>query len=65
MCMCVCVREREREREMAGLFDKQAELYLDARPNYPRQWYSLLANRTSLHSLAWDVGTGNGQAALG
>ncbi|CAL5365832.1 unnamed protein product [Camellia sinensis] len=50
---------------MAGLFDKQAELYLDARPNYPRQWYSLLADRTSLHSLAWDVGTGNGQAALG
>ncbi|CAL5368899.1 unnamed protein product [Camellia sinensis] len=50
---------------MAALFDKQAELYLDARPNYPRQWYSLLADRTSLHSLAWDVGTGNGQAALG
>ncbi|KAL7231049.1 hypothetical protein ACSBR2_009344 [Camellia fascicularis] len=50
---------------MAGLFDRQAELYLDARPNYPRQWYSLLANRTSLHSFAWDVGTGNGQAALG
>lgn len=49
---------------MAGLFDKQADLYLDARPNYPSSWYSLLSDRTTLHSLAWDVGTGNGQAAL-
>ncbi|XP_030439462.2 uncharacterized protein LOC115661298 [Syzygium oleosum] len=50
---------------MAGLFDKQAEIYLDARPTYPAHWYSMLASRTPLHSLAWDVGTGNGQAALG
>ncbi|KAD2392842.1 hypothetical protein E3N88_39819 [Mikania micrantha] len=50
---------------MAGLFDKQAEAYLDARPTYPADWYSMLADRTSSHSLAWDVGTGNGQAAIG
>ncbi|XP_057492324.1 uncharacterized protein LOC130777902 [Actinidia eriantha] len=50
---------------MAGLFDKQAEIYLDARPNYPKEWYSMLADQTDHHSLAWDVGTGNGQAALG
>ncbi|KAK2977887.1 hypothetical protein RJ640_022678 [Escallonia rubra] len=50
---------------MAGLFDKQAEIYLDARPNYPSEWYKLLADRTPFHSLAWDVGTGSGQAALG
>ncbi|KAI3706197.1 hypothetical protein L6452_23778 [Arctium lappa] len=50
---------------MAGLFDKQTEAYLDARPTYPADWYSILANRTSSHSLAWDVGTGNGQAAIG
>lgn len=49
---------------MAGLFDKQAEVYLDARPNYPAQWYSMLADQTLFHSLAWDVGTGNGQAAI-
>ena len=49
---------------MAGLFDKQAEAYLDARPTYPAEWYSMLADRTSSHSLAWDVGTGNGQAAM-
>ncbi|KAJ8765280.1 hypothetical protein K2173_011977 [Erythroxylum novogranatense] len=50
---------------MAGLFDKQADLYLDARPDYPAKWYSMLAERTLHHSLAWDVGTGNGQAAIG
>ncbi|KAI3816308.1 hypothetical protein L1987_16001 [Smallanthus sonchifolius] len=50
---------------MAGLFDKQAEAYLDSRPTYPADWYSMLADRTSFHSLAWDVGTGNGQAAIG
>ncbi|KAI3435467.1 uncharacterized protein J3R85_006076 [Psidium guajava] len=50
---------------MAGLFDKQAETYLQGRPTYPSEWYSMLAARTSHHSLAWDVGTGNGQAALG
>ncbi|KAJ6677892.1 hypothetical protein OIU85_008470 [Salix viminalis] len=50
---------------MAGLFDKQADLYLDGRPTYPARWYSMLADHTLHHSLAWDVGTGNGQAALG
>ncbi|CAI9777539.1 unnamed protein product [Fraxinus pennsylvanica] len=50
---------------MAGLFDKQAAIYLDSRPTYPKEWYSMLAERTSNHSLAWDVGTGNGQAAIG
>ncbi|GKB89942.1 putative methyltransferase [Tanacetum coccineum] len=50
---------------MAGLFDKQAEAYLDAQPTYPAEWYSMFADRTSSHSLAWDVGTGNGQAAIG
>ncbi|KAF8019148.1 hypothetical protein BT93_H3894 [Corymbia citriodora subsp. variegata] len=50
---------------MAGLFDKQAEIYTDARPTYPREWYQKLAALTPRHALAWDVGTGNGQAALG
>ncbi|XP_010526986.1 PREDICTED: putative methyltransferase DDB_G0268948 [Tarenaya hassleriana] len=49
---------------MAGLFDKQADLYLDARPTYPSEWYSKLAGITLRRDLAWDVGTGNGQAAL-
>ncbi|XP_039155179.1 putative methyltransferase DDB_G0268948 [Eucalyptus grandis] len=50
---------------MAGLFDKQAEIYADARPTYPREWYQKLAALTPRQALAWDVGTGNGQAALG
>ena len=50
---------------MAGLFDKQADIYLDARPTYPSDWYSMMAALTPHHSLAWDVGTGNGQAAIG
>ena len=50
---------------MAGLFDKQADIYADARPSYPIEWYSKLAALTAHQSLAWDVGTGNGQAAIG
>uniref|UniRef100_A0A5B7B2P0 Methyltransferase type 11 domain-containing protein n=1 Tax=Davidia involucrata TaxID=16924 RepID=A0A5B7B2P0_DAVIN len=59
------IKERIEESEMAGLFDKQAEIYLDTRPNYPSEWYAMLVDRTTHHTLAWDVGTGNGQAALG
>ncbi|KAF3440625.1 hypothetical protein FNV43_RR18909 [Rhamnella rubrinervis] len=50
---------------MAGLFDKQADDYSNARPTYPKEWYSKLAALTPHHHLAWDVATGNGQAALG
>lgn len=49
---------------MADLFDKQAAIYVDARPRYPSEWFSMLASLTSDHSLAWDAGTGNGQAAI-
>ncbi|XP_057795228.1 uncharacterized protein LOC131011452 [Salvia miltiorrhiza] len=58
------IRERERY-SMAGLFDKQAEIYLEARPSYPTEWYKMLAELTPHHRLAWDVATGNGQAAFG
>eukprot|EP01018_Ginkgo_biloba_P005798 Gb_05110 [translate_table: standard] len=50
---------------MAGLFDKQAKEYLDARPTYPPSLFSMLASLTPTHSLAWDVGAGNGQASVG
>ncbi|KAK4567047.1 hypothetical protein RGQ29_003045 [Quercus rubra] len=50
---------------MAGKFDKQADFYVNGRPTYPTEWYSMLAALTPHHSLAWDVGTGNGQAAIG
>ncbi|KAJ4840414.1 hypothetical protein Tsubulata_009249 [Turnera subulata] len=49
---------------MAGLYDKQAQIYLASRPTYPAHWFSMLAALTPDHSLAWDAGTGNGQAAI-
>ncbi|WCJ38451.1 S-adenosyl-L-methionine-dependent methyltransferases superfamily protein [Euphorbia peplus] len=49
---------------MAGLYDKQAAIYADARPTFPSEWFTKLAALTPHHSLAWDAGTGNGQAAL-
>ncbi|XP_051141101.1 uncharacterized protein LOC127258341 [Andrographis paniculata] len=50
---------------MAGLYDKQAELYSQFRPTYPPEWYATFAGLTTRRALAWDVATGNGQAAVG
>lgn len=50
---------------MAGLFDKQADIYVDIRPTYPIYLFSMLAALTPHHSITWNVGTGNGQAAIG
>ncbi|CAO2165379.1 unnamed protein product [Urochloa humidicola] len=49
---------------MAGLFSKQAAVYAAARPVYPKDLFTKLAALTPHHGLAWDVGTGNGQAAI-
>ncbi|CAL4957955.1 unnamed protein product [Urochloa decumbens] len=51
--------------QMAGLFSKQAAVYAAARPVYPKDLFTKLAALTAHHCLAWDVGTGNGQAAIG
>jgi len=48
----------------AGLFDRQAREYANARPQYPSQLFSFIARHTPHRRLAWDVGTGSGQAAL-
>ncbi|KAL1192998.1 hypothetical protein V5N11_009413 [Cardamine amara subsp. amara] len=50
---------------MSILSEKLADAYLNARPKYPIDWFTKLAARTGQHKLAWDVGTGNGQAATG
>lgn len=50
---------------MAGLFTEQAAVYAAARPAYPKDLFAKLAALTSHHRRAWDVGTGNGQAAIG
>lgn len=49
---------------MAELFCKQADLYAETRPTYPAELFQFIASKTPNHDLAWDVGTGNGQAAV-
>jgi ubiquinone/menaquinone biosynthesis C-methylase UbiE len=46
-------------------FSKQSQTYAQYRPQYPEEIYTYLASITPGHSLAWDCGTGNGQAAVG
>jgi len=44
-------------------FSRQSALYAKYRPQYPKALYEYLAGLTEQHELAWDCGTGNGQAA--
>ncbi|KAL6534655.1 hypothetical protein OROGR_013330 [Orobanche gracilis] len=48
---------------MADLFIRQAKQYSVGRPNYPQALFNFIASKTPSHDLAWDVGTGSGQAA--
>uniref|UniRef100_A0A8R7P8Q0 Methyltransferase type 11 domain-containing protein n=1 Tax=Triticum urartu TaxID=4572 RepID=A0A8R7P8Q0_TRIUA len=50
---------------MAELFSEQAAVYAAAEPVYPKDLFAKLAALTDGHRFAWDVGTGNGQAAIG
>lgn len=45
-------------------FSGHATAYADARPRYPEALFDWLATLTPEHALAWDCGTGNGQAAV-
>lgn len=45
-------------------FSKQADVYAEYRPIYPGELFAYLASIAPCRKLAWDVGTGNGQAAL-
>lgn len=47
------------------LFSTQADYYARYRPRYPDDLFVYLAEMAPGHELAWDAGTGNGQAALG
>lgn len=52
---------------MAGFsdhFGAVAGTYADCRPHYPDELFSWLAGECAAHALAWDVGCGNGQAAV-
>jgi len=46
-------------------FAPLAKTYARARPRYPAEMFAWLAGLVPRHDLAWDCGTGNGQAALG
>jgi SAM-dependent methyltransferase len=44
-------------------FSLQSDIYSRYRPSYPDELFTYLASLTPGHKLAWDCGTGNGQAA--
>ena len=46
-------------------FSGHSEQYAQHRPQYPDEIYAYLASIVPGRSLAWDCGTGNGQAAMG
>lgn len=46
-------------------FSGHSEKYAQSRPQYPDEIYAYLASLAPAHDLAWDCGTGNGQAAVG
>jgi ubiquinone/menaquinone biosynthesis C-methylase UbiE len=46
-------------------FSKHSQQYAQYRPHYPDEIYAYLASIAPGRSLAWDCGTGNGQAARG
>jgi SAM-dependent methyltransferase len=52
-------------RKFEDHFSRRAKTYVRHRPSYPEALYSYLASVAPHHRLAWDCGTGNGQAALG
>lgn len=46
-------------------FSKQAAGYAEFRPRYPQKIFDYLGGIAPSRQLAWDCGTGNGQAAVG
>lgn len=46
-------------------FSGRAAQYATSRPRYPQELYARLADLAPNRELAWDVGTGSGQAAMG
>lgn len=50
--------------DFKDLFSLQASDYARYRPTYPNQLFTYLNSLTPKRDLVWDVGTGNGQAAV-
>jgi SAM-dependent methyltransferase len=51
--------------EFKDHFSRQAADYAKFRPGYPPELFAYLGNIAPSRQLAWDCGTGNGQAAVG
>jgi SAM-dependent methyltransferase len=51
--------------KFADNFSAQSKQYAQYRPKYPDEIYTYFSSIVSEHLLAWDCGTGNGQAAVG
>ncbi len=56
---------KKQEPSIEDCFSKQAEIYARHRPEYPETLFKYIAELCPAHELAWDCGTGSGQAALG
>lgn len=54
----------EPKSDFPDLFSRHADCYARSRPNYPPELFTYLASLVKNHRLAWDCGTGNGQAAV-
>lgn len=52
------------EKNFKDLFSDQSAQYKTFRPQYPESIFKWLATQTPSTQLAWDCGTGNGQAAV-
>src|SRR5688572_27925306 len=52
-------------KDFTDHFKRQSAIYAQVRPHYPDQLFEFLSSLTPAHDLAWDAGTGNGQAAIG
>ena len=50
--------------ECADHFSQHASSYAESRPSYPRELARYLASVAPGRQLAWDCGTGSGQAAI-
>lgn len=50
--------------DIRKLFDDKSEIYAQARPRYPAALYEWLVEICPAHHSVWDVGCGNGQAAI-
>ena len=55
---------RSSEGTIPDHFSGVADAYAQYRPHYPASLFEYLATLTPRHDLAWDVGAGNGQAAV-